>query len=281
MPGVADDDYDDIADAKEARNKIVKSIGGFVKSVVKRSAAKIADALTDSALAPLEKLHSNNLKSVEAIKSALIALQAGMDDMAGAMTGATRKACIIRFDNQIKGVIGEYEKVNKLNVIVKDLDAQTAACANVDNAEYIEYDELSTIQEKRKNIDTEISRATAAIVAVLNTQAATSKEERLARLKPMSIPTPLEGKGADLQDTIMAYVLGKGTAMTTLIPAVTRMIDNYDPDSGLWWSWSDLSDKDDDYLSVPECFRPLMKDQNRQLYADNQINCTQGYVVAY
>jgi hypothetical protein len=52
MPGVADDDYDDIADAKEARNKIVKSIGGFVKSAVKRSAAKIADALTDSALAP-------------------------------------------------------------------------------------------------------------------------------------------------------------------------------------------------------------------------------------
>ena len=53
MPGVADDDYDDIADAKEARNKIVKSIGGFVKSAVKRSAAKIADALTDSTLAPL------------------------------------------------------------------------------------------------------------------------------------------------------------------------------------------------------------------------------------
>ena len=36
MPGVADDDYDDVADAKEARNKIVKSIGGFVKSAVKR-----------------------------------------------------------------------------------------------------------------------------------------------------------------------------------------------------------------------------------------------------
>ena len=26
MPGVADEDYDDIADAKEARNKIVKSL---------------------------------------------------------------------------------------------------------------------------------------------------------------------------------------------------------------------------------------------------------------
>ena len=59
-----------------------------MKSAVKKSAAKIADALTDSALAPLEKLHSNNLKSVEAIKRALIALQAGIDDMAGAMTGA-------------------------------------------------------------------------------------------------------------------------------------------------------------------------------------------------
>ena len=271
MPGCADDDYADAADAKDARSKIVKSIGGFVKTAVKKSAGKIADALTDSALAPLEKLHSNNLKSVEAIKSALIALQAGIDDMAGAMTGATRKACIIRFDNQIKGVIGEYEKVNKLNDIVKDLDAQTSACTNVDNAENIEYDELSTIQEKRKNIDTEISRATAAIVAVLNTQADDPGQRQgddYARLKPMSIPTPLEGKGADLQDMIMAYVLGKGTAMTTLIPAVTRMINDYDPDSGLWWSWSDLSDKDDDYLSVPECFRPLMKDQNRQLYAD-------------
>ena len=268
MPGVADEDYDDVADAKEARNKIVKSVGGFVKSAVKKSAAKIADALTDSALAPLEKLHGNNLKSIDAIKRAMIALQAGIDDMAGAMTGATRKACIIRFDNQIKEVIGEYEKMNKLNVIIKDLDAQTAACTNVDNAENIEYEELSTIQAKRKNIDTEISRAAAAIVAVLNTQAATTKEERFARLKPMSIPTPLEGKGADLQDMILAYVLGKGTAMTTLIPAVSRMINDYDPDSGLWWSWSDLSDKDDDYLSVPECFRPLMKDQNRQLYAD-------------
>ena len=105
MPGVADEDYDDIADAKEARNKIVKSVGGFVKSAVKKSAAKIADALTDSALAPLEKLHGNNLKSIDAIKRAMIALQAGIDDMAGAMTGATRKACIIRFDNQIKEVM--------------------------------------------------------------------------------------------------------------------------------------------------------------------------------
>ena len=56
--------------------------------------------------------------------------------------------------------------------------------------------------------------------------------------------------------------------MTTLIPAVTRMINDYDPDSGLWWSWSDFSDKDDTYPSVSECFRPLMKDQNCQLYAD-------------
>ena len=99
MPGVVDDDYDDIVDAKEARNKIVKSIGGFVKTAVKKSAGKIADALHDSALVPLEKLHSNNLKRVEAIQNALIALQAGIDDMAGAMTGATRKACIIRFDS--------------------------------------------------------------------------------------------------------------------------------------------------------------------------------------
>ena len=85
----------------------------------------------------------------------------------------------------------------------------------------------------------------------------------------MSIPSPLEGKGADLLDMIMACVLGKGTSMTTLIPAVTRMIHDFDPDSGLWWSWRDLSNKDDDYLSVPKCFRTLMEDQNRQLFADN------------
>jgi hypothetical protein len=53
MPGVADDDYDNVADAKEAHSKIVKSIGGFVKTAVKKSAGKIADALHDSALAPL------------------------------------------------------------------------------------------------------------------------------------------------------------------------------------------------------------------------------------
>ena len=75
MSGVADDDYDDVADAKEARSKIVKSIGGFVKTAVKKSAGKIADALNDSALAPMGKLHRNNLKSVEHIQSAMIALQ--------------------------------------------------------------------------------------------------------------------------------------------------------------------------------------------------------------
>ena len=85
LPGVADDDYDDVADAKEARGKIVKSIGGFVKTVVKKSAGKIADVLHDSTLAPLGKLHSNNLKSIEHIQSALVALQAGIDEMAGAI----------------------------------------------------------------------------------------------------------------------------------------------------------------------------------------------------
>ena len=203
MPGCADDDYADADDANGARIKIVKSIGGFVESAVKKSAAKIADALTDSALAPLEKLHNNNLKSVEAIKNALIALQAGIDDMAGAMTGATRKACIIRFDSQIKGVIGEYEKVNRLNEIVKGLDVEASAYTDVDSAENIEYDELTKIQERRANIDIEIARSTASIVSVLNAQAVTTlgsstKDERYARIKPMSIPSPLEGKGADL-----------------------------------------------------------------------------------
>ena len=77
--------------------------------------------------------------------------------MAGAMTGATRKACIIRFDSQIKGVIGEYEKVNRLNEIVKGLDVEASAYAYVDSAENIEYDELTKIQERRENIDKEIA----------------------------------------------------------------------------------------------------------------------------
>ena len=114
-----------------------------------------------------------------------------------------------------RSVIGEYEKVNKLNEIVKGLDAQASVYTNVDSGENIEYDELESIQQKRDNIDKEIARATvtAAIVLALNSQAvvtpgSSSKDGRYARLKPMSIPTPLEGKGADLQDMIMAYVLG-------------------------------------------------------------------------
>ena len=275
MPDVVDDDYDDIADAKEARNKIVKSIGGFVKTAVKKSAGKIADALHDPALAPLGKLHSNSLKNVEANQDALIALQAGIDDMAGAMTGATRKACIIRFEDQISGVIEQYEKVNRLNEIDKGLNAEASAFTNVDSVENIECDELTKIQETRADIDKEIERTTAAIMSALNKQAVTTpgqsvKDGRYARTKHMSVPSPLEGKGSDLQDMIMASVIGKGTAMTTLIPAVTRNNNDYGPDSGLWWSWSDLSDKDDKCLSVPECFRPLMKDQNCQLYADTK-----------
>ena len=76
------------------------------------------------------------------------------------MTGATRKACIIRFDSQIKGVIGEYEKVSRLNEIVKGLDVEASAYTDVDSAENIEYDELTKIQERRANIDIEIARST-------------------------------------------------------------------------------------------------------------------------
>ena len=273
MPGCADDDYDDAADAKEARGKIIKSVGSFIKTAVKKSAGKIAEALDESALAPLAKLHSNNLLSIEAIKANLIALQSAIDDMQGAMTGATRKACILRFDSQIKGVIGDYEKINKLNEIVKKLDAEAAAYVDVDAAENIDHEELEKVQDRRANIDKEIERCAASILSVLNAQAATThgpstKEERYARFKPMTIPSPLEGKGAELQDIVLAYTIGRGSVMTTLIPAITRMINDYNPDTGLWWSWSDLSDKDDKYLSVPECFRPLMKEQNGQLYAD-------------
>ena len=174
--------------------------------------------------------------------------------MAGAMTGATRRASILRFESQIEGVIGEYEKVNRLNEVVKGLDAQASAYTDADGAENIVHDDLENIQQKRENIDKEIARATAAIVLALNTQAvvtpgSSSKDERYARQKPMTIPSPLEGKGADLQDMMLAYVLGKGTSMTTLIPAIQRMVQDFSPDSGLWWSWKDLSDKDDDYLS--------------------------------
>ena len=175
-------------------------------------------------------------------------LQAGIDDMASAMAGATRQACTIRFENEINGVIEQYEKVNRLTEIVKRLDVEASAFTNVDGAENIEYDELNKNQDRRENIDKEIERATTSIMSALNKQAVTTpcqsaKDERYARIRPMSIPIPLEDYGI-------------------------RMIHDYDPDSGLWWSWSDISDKDDEYLSVPECFRPLMKDQNRQLYAD-------------
>ena len=87
--------------------------------------------------------------------------------MASAMTGATRKTCIIRFDSQIKGVIGEYEKVNRLNAwlneMVKGLDVEASAYTDVNSAENIEYDELTKIQERRENIDKEIARYTASI----------------------------------------------------------------------------------------------------------------------
>ena len=54
MPGIADEDCDNAEDAKEPRSKIVKSVGGFVKTAVEESAGKIsADALHDSTLAPL------------------------------------------------------------------------------------------------------------------------------------------------------------------------------------------------------------------------------------
>ena len=101
----------------------------------------------------------------------LIALQADIDDMTSAMTGATRKACIIRFEDQINGVIEQYEKVNRLTEIVRGLDAEASAFANVDSVENIEYDKLTKIQGQRENIDKEIERATASIMSALNKQA--------------------------------------------------------------------------------------------------------------
>ena len=56
--------------------------------------------------------------------------------------------------------------------------------------------------------------------------------------------------------------------MSTLIPAVIRMVYDYDPITSLWWSWKDYSDSTDDYDSVPESMKPLMREHNNQLYLD-------------
>ena len=237
MPG----EYENDEDAKKVRSKIVRSVGGFLKPAVQKAARKISDTLHDTTFAPLGKLHSNNLKSIEHIKSVLIALQTSIDEMAGAMTGATRKACIPRFDSQTKGVIGKYEKVNKLNEIAKGPDAQASAYTSVDNSENVEleYDKLELIQRGRDSTDKEIARATTAIVSAQITQAiitlgSSGRDGRYARLKPMFTPVPRRGKGADLQDMIMAYLLGNGTAMTTFVPAVIRLQLVYNPDNGMW-----------------------------------------------
>ena len=60
----------------------------------------------------------------------------------------------------------------------------------------------------------------------------------------MTIPSSLEGNGAELQDNMMTYVLSKGKDMSTLIPAVIRMVYDYDPITSMWWSWKDYSDDD-------------------------------------
>ena len=43
----------------------------------------------------------------------------------------------------------------------------------------------------------------------------------------MTIPSSLEGNGAALQDNMMTYVLSKGKDMSTLIPAIIRMVYDY------------------------------------------------------
>ena len=84
----------------------------------------------------------------------------------------------------------------------------------------------------------------------------------------MTIPSSLEGNGAVLQDNMMAYVLSKGRDMSTLIPAVIRMVYDYEPTTSMWWSWKDYSDCTDDYDSVPESMKPLMREHNNQLYLE-------------
>jgi len=272
LPGTADSDYTEVKDAEEARGDMVKAIGTFTKEAVNTSAGIIYTALVDRTFEPLSNLHEKTSKDITAITDALAELQSNIDKLTGAMGNVKRAAHVQKFNEDLAAVRDEYAQINKLNDSIKELDAETRAITSQDAGDEVDYDELKRIQKKREMLDKESARVVTAIVQRLLPQISattgTSRDERYDRRKPITIPSSLEGKGAELQDNMMTYALSKGKDMSTLIPAIIRMVYDYDPVTSLWWSWKDYSDSTDDYDSVPESMRPLMREHNNQLYLD-------------
>ena len=272
LPGCADSDYTEKTDAEEARAEMVKAIGTFTKDAVNTSAGIIYTHLADRTLEPLSNLHEKTSKDITAITDALTELRSNIDKLNGAVDNVKRAAHIRKFDEDLAAVRDEYAQINKLNESIKELDDETRAITNDLTGDTVDFDALKAIQKKREMLDQEVARVFTAILSRLLPQISTtggqSREERYDRRKPMTIPSTLEGNGAELQDSMMTYVLSKGKDMSTLIPAVIRMVYDYDPITSLWWSWKDYSDSTDDYDSVPESMKPLMREHNNQLYLD-------------
>lgn len=271
VPGTADEDYTTPAVALTARKNYIKSVGKLVKDSCVKGAEIISDAINADFVIPADEINSANIESIQAIKKALVSLQNELNNMTGANMNVRRLAAITQFDQQIAQIAESYGKINHLQSKMKGIDQDAA---DINNQDDIDFDELQDVQNKRSQIDKEISRANAQIVQrLLNgtiiTAASLREEERYgSRPKAFYLPTPLEGKGREFQNSAHTYVISKGKAASLLIPAVIRMLTDFDPITGLWWSWSDLSNPEDDYSAVPDCFSEPMKAQNRELFAD-------------
>ena len=215
---------------------MVKAIGTFTKEAVNTSAGIIYTQLLDRRLEPLSNLHEKNLKDISAITYALAELQSNIDKLTGAMGNVKRAAHIQNFNEAIAAVRVEYAQINTLNDSIRELDVETRAITSQNAGDEVDFDELKRIQKKREMLEKENTRVVTAIVQRLLPQISattgSNREERYDRRKPMTIPSALEGKGAELQDTVMTYVLSEGKDMSTLIPAVTRMV--YDYNSIAW-----------------------------------------------
>ena len=274
LPGTADSDYTEVKDAEEARGDMVKAIGTFTKDAVNTSAGIIYTALADRTFDPLSTLHEKTSKDITAITDTLAELQSNIAKLTGAMGNVKRAAHIRKFDEDLAAVCGEYAQINTLNHSIKELDEETRAVTSDVSGDDVDFDRLKGIQKKREMLDKEVTRVymynaiVSRLLPQVSANSGTSREERYDRRKPMTIPSTLEGNGAVLQDNMMTYVLSKGRDMSTLISAVIRMVYDYDPNTGMWWSWKDYSDSTDDYDSVPESMKPLMREHNNQLYLE-------------